>query len=148
MIHWVQIIHDSGLCLHFCNYSNQDVDQDLSSGLVSAILSFTKEVHHETIKEIHMEHNCIFYEIKEPIVIAVSTTEEIKKKKLARALDRIIKTFFDNYSKYLEHDILDPNTFISFSSTIDDEFMKNGLITSLFGRKIDRDKAKKSLLEL
>lgn len=147
MIRWVQIIHNSGLCLHFCNYSSQDIDQDLSSGLMAAILSFAKEIHHETIKEIRMENNYIFYGIKEPIVIAVSTTEEIKKKKLTRALDCILKAFFDNYSKYLEHDILDPNTFMSFSSTIDDEFMKNGIMTSLFGKKIDRDKARKSLLQ-
>ena len=148
MIRWIQIIHNSGFCLYFGNYCKQDVDQDLSSGLVSAILNFAKEVHNETIKEIHMEHNRIIYGIKEPIAIAVSATEGTKKKKLTCALDCIMKAFFDNYSKHLEHNILDPKTFMPFSSTIDDEFMKNGLTTNLFGKKIDRDNARKSLLQL
>ena len=148
MIHWVQIIHDSRICLHFCNYSDQKVNKDLSSGLMSAILGLAKEVHQETIKEIHMESNYIFYGVREPIIMAVSTTEAIKKKKLTYALDCILNLFFDNYSTHLQHNILDPDTFTSFSSTIEDEFVKNGLITRYFGKEINRGQARKSLLEL
>ena len=60
-----------------------------------------------------------------------STTEEIDKKKLSQTLNYLLEDFFDQYADIIEHEEYNEDSFLSFSTTIEKEFEKNGILTSL-----------------
>ena len=131
MIHWVRILHDSGLCLHTCNFSNQDINPEKHDGFVLALLILAKELQQKTIKEVQMEGKCFLFAKRDPIIIMASTTEEVDKKKLSQTLNDLLEDFFNQYSEIIEHEEYNAGSFSSFSKTIEEEFERNGIPSSL-----------------
>ncbi|MFX1514943.1 MAG: hypothetical protein ACFFC6_01450 [Promethearchaeota archaeon] len=128
MIRSVFIIHESGLCLLSRSYSGDSQNRDLFSGFLVAVSSFAKNLIGEKINEIRMEHHKIFYESRKALVIALVTSEKkISNRKLSTIMKRIYNNFIEQYNDYLEHNIIEPEIFRDFSTTIDNILQTSGI---------------------
>jgi hypothetical protein len=129
MIRSVFIIHESGLCLFSRSYSDDSQDIDLFSGFLVAVSSFAKNMIGEKINEIRMEQHTILYESKKSIVLALVTSEKkISNRKISTIMRRIHNNFIEQYHDFLEQDIIEPNLFRGFSTTIDSILQTSGVI--------------------
>lgn len=127
MIRSVFIIHESGLCLLSRSYSEDSQNIDLFSGFLVAVASFAKNMIGEKINEIRMEQHVIFYESRKSIVIALVISEKrLSKRKLSTIMRRLYNNFVEQYSDYLEHNIIEPEIFRNFASTIDNILQTSG----------------------
>jgi len=129
MIRSVFIIHESGLCLFSRSYSDNPQNIDLFSGFLVAVSSFAKNMIGEKLNEIRMEHHIIFYESRKTIVLALVTSQKkISKRKITIIMRRIYNNFLEQYNEHLEHNIIEPEIFRDFSSTIDDILQTSGIV--------------------
>lgn len=129
MIRSVFIIHESGLCLLSRSYGDDPQDIDLFSGFLVAVSSFAKNMIGENINEIRMEHHAIFYESRKSIVLALVTSEKkIAKRKISTIMRRIYNNFVEQYHEFLELNLIEPNIFRNFSTTIDSILQTSGVM--------------------
>ncbi|MFX0207390.1 MAG: hypothetical protein ACFFDT_15485 [Candidatus Hodarchaeota archaeon] len=129
MIRSVYIIHESGLCLLSRSYYDDSQNIDLFSGFLVAVSSFAKNMIGEKINEIRMERHTIFYESKKSIVLALVMSEnKISKRKISTIMRRIHNNFVDQYRDFFEQDIVEPNLFRDFSTTIDSILQTRGVL--------------------
>jgi len=129
MIHSVFLIHESGLCLLSRTYGDKSQNIDLLSGLLFAISSFARNMIGEDINEIRMEHHNIFYEARKTIVLALVTSDKkISKRKLSTIMRRIYTNFVQQYQEYIKQQIIEPQIFENFKTTIDKILHTSGML--------------------
>ena len=86
----------------------------------------------EKINEIRMERHIIYYESRKNLVLALVTSEEkLAKRKISTIMRRIYNNFVEQYYDYLEHNIIEPEIFRDFSSTIDNILQTSGVANTI-----------------
>ena len=82
-------MHDSGICLISQDYTENKTNLDLLSGFLSAIFSFGREVADDSLREITMERQHIFYESRGDILISIVTENGITRENLQPIFNEI-----------------------------------------------------------
>lgn len=132
MVNNVYIMHESGLCLFSRAYKEDSQEEDLFSGLLSAFSIFAKSLMGEQIHEIRLEQHRIFYEAKEMIIIVLITPNlRISKRKLTYCLRKICINFLERYQDYIINEILEPQLYSNFESSIDEILFSTGIIKNI-----------------
>ncbi|MFX0181527.1 MAG: hypothetical protein ACFE95_00495 [Candidatus Hodarchaeota archaeon] len=130
MIDGIFVIHDSGICLVSCSYSQKRRDQDLIGGFLLAVSCFAKQMIGEDIHEIRMENTHIIYNLRNSILLAIVLSgRKISKRRITKILNRIQKAFHIQYGEYLMQNIIEPDVFKSFNAVVDDILKSAGVLT-------------------
>lgn len=121
-------MHDSGICLISQDYTENKTNLDLLSGFLSAIFSFAREVADDSLREITMERQHIFYESRGDILISIVTENGITRENLQPIFNEIFDQFFQKFSDLLFHNIITRDQFLPFKSDIDQILTNRGIM--------------------
>ncbi len=120
-------MHDSGICLISRDYTDNQANFDLFSGFLSAIFSFAREVANDSLREIRMEHQHIFYESRGDILISIVAENGITRENLKPIFEELFNQFSQKYNDLLFHNIITRDHFLTFKTDID-HILANGEI--------------------
>lgn len=143
MIHSIYLMHNSGICLSSRTYSNNSLDVDLFSGFIAAMATFIKEIAKDTLTEIRMEQNHIYYEAQGSILLSIVASGDIDKTKLANVFQEILNEFFQNYSQHIDHYILSRHQFTDFAKKIDQILYQSGFLEKKSRKKTGKRRRKR-----
>lgn len=119
------IINPDGLCLLHRNFeeTNQQIDETMFSGFLTAILSFTQDLVNDSIEKISMGEREIYYSSFGLFAVALSANKSKKAKNLQDYINKVGNLFRDQYGDSLKtKNILDISEFEDFGSKIDEIF--------------------------
>ncbi len=100
------LIHrEIGMCLLEQTFKPlpTDVDSDLVSGFLTAMLSFSEQIAKEKIERIELETTAIQYYISDVYVMAVICPRSVSKAILKTKLDLLATEFNEKYGDVLEN---------------------------------------------
>jgi hypothetical protein len=110
------ILHKpSGICLYHQQFESTsetlDVDKDLFSGFVSAIMGFSQEVSKGKayLKEIHLGPLKIVYDAGDLIIVTIAFDQDAPRSKVNDIVKRITTRFLDRFANRLPPKIFDNN---------------------------------------
>jgi hypothetical protein len=90
--------------------------------------TFIKEIAKDTLTEIRMEQNHIYYETQGSILLSIVASGDVNKTKLASVFQEILNEFFHNYNHHIDHYILSRQQFSDFAKKIDHILYQNGFL--------------------
>ncbi|TFG05876.1 MAG: hypothetical protein EU536_00600 [Promethearchaeota archaeon] len=103
MIYGIWIIHRDGKCLFFREYENLEINEQLFSGFLVALLSFSKEISSRELKDMTLEDLTLYYETleKERIVFVVAVDSKERESKIREKMSEIEETFLQEYGEVI-----------------------------------------------
>ena len=125
ILNGIWIINPDGLCLLHRNFeeTNQQIDETMFSGFLTAILSFTQDLVNDSIEKISMGEREIYYSSFGLFAVALSANKSKKAKNLQDYINKVGILFKDEFSESLKtKNILDISEFEDFGSKIDEIF--------------------------
>ena len=130
MIHSIYVIQQaSGICILYRRYGTIEFNEDLLSGFLIALKSFSQEITggQGVIKILDMQIYYIILVFQEGILVAAAA-DKLDDKILAQsAIQGILDTFLNQYQDKIAKWHGDLSEFLSFYPKID-EIMKNGTV--------------------
>lgn len=129
MIYGVWIIHKDGKCLLFREYEGLNINEQLFSGFLVAILAFSKEISNRQLKSINLEDLTLFYKNLEDskliFVIAVDSKE--RESEIREKIDRIEEAFLRKYREILSEWNGEISIFNEFEPELDSLLNTHGI---------------------
>lgn len=125
ILNGIWIINPDGLCLLHRNFeeTNQQIDETMFSGFLTAILSFTQDLVNDSIEKISMGEREIYYSSFGLFAVALSANKSKKAKNLQDYINKVGNLFKQEYNEILKtKTILDVTDFEPFGSKIDEIF--------------------------
>ena len=119
------IINPNGLCLLHRNFeeTQQQIDETMFSGFLTAILSFTQDLVKDSIEKISMGERDIYYSSFGSFSVALSANKSKKAKNLQDYINKVGTLFNDTYGDRIKSDnIVDISVFEPFGDKIDQIF--------------------------
>ncbi len=130
MLHSIYVIHQaSGICILYRKYGTIEFNEDLLSGFLIALKSFSQEVTggQGAIKVLDMQIYYIILAFQEGVLVAAAA-DKLDDKILAQsALQHILDEFLDQFRDRIPNWHGNLNEFLGFYPKID-VIMKNGTI--------------------
>ncbi len=71
------ILHEEGYSIYHRAYTSSKIDDDLISGFISAIFSFSKELSIERIHVMDMQESRFIYEFRAPFIYVLSVMKDV-----------------------------------------------------------------------
>ncbi|NVM55770.1 MAG: hypothetical protein HWN66_18870 [Candidatus Helarchaeota archaeon] len=138
MIHGVWIIHKDGKCLLFREYEKFNINEQLFSGFLVAILSFSKEISKRALKHISLEDLTLYYENFEDkkLVFVIAADSKERESAIRKKISLIEKAFFTKYGEVLQNWRGNITIFSNFNSKIDEILHSKGFKISISDLKI------------
>ena len=103
MIYGVWIIHGDGKCLFYREFKDLNINEQLFSGFMAAMLAFSKEISSRQLKSMNLEDFSLYYEgIEEKrlyFVIAADPRE--RESTIREKIELIEEAFLSDYSDVL-----------------------------------------------
>ncbi|MFX1293483.1 MAG: hypothetical protein ACFFD2_01300 [Promethearchaeota archaeon] len=134
MIYGVWIIYSNGICLFYREYENLNVNEQLFSGFVIAILSFSKQISNRQLKSINLEDFTLYYENIEDnnlsFVVAADTIDS--ESKIREKITLIEKSFLNKFRTILPEWNGDMTIFRDFDPILDNILKSRGTQIHLF----------------
>jgi len=130
MIHSVYVIHQvSGICIIYRRYGTIEFNEDLLSGFLIALKSFSQEVTggQGAIKVLDMQIYYIILVFQEGILVAAAADKLDDRILAQNAVQQVLEDFIGQFKGQVANWHGDLNIFSHFSETIDN-IMKNGTI--------------------
>ncbi len=109
------VINSSGLCVYSykANFSDYDLDENLFSGFISALASFTETLNQKNIRFLKLEEDELYFrDLKEIIVVTIMNTAGAEQSVIDQMLQFIGEKFLENYSENLKSPTFDWSTII------------------------------------
>jgi len=128
----ILILHSNGILLFDRIYGEMQIGKrkELFSGLISAIVSFMKELTSSEIKYLMTEDHEIFIARGDSIVVALVAYGKYDKKTLEKVLRELVDSFVKRYSHAASLEgLVELSVFRKFSEEVDAIFLRNGLIS-------------------
>lgn len=128
----VLILHSSGVLLFDRKYGEirVEVKKDLFSGLISAIMSFMREVTSSDVKYLMTEEHEVFISRRGDMIAVFIVRGEYNRKALESGIIETVCTFVEKYGKMVGAEgIEEISAFKSFADELDAILLKNGLIS-------------------
>ncbi|MFX1452034.1 MAG: hypothetical protein ACFFCM_14445, partial [Promethearchaeota archaeon] len=119
MIHSLYIINPAGICIYSEHFIESRIDEQLLTGFLTAIGSFSQEAIGGALQKINIrtgEQMVLFYHEESKLTIAAIAHENDYPSLLEHLLTKIIKEFYKTYKKYLKEQGLFEDT-TKFSET-------------------------------
>ena len=119
------IINPNGLCLLHRNFeeTQQQIDETMFSGFLTAILSFTQDLVKDSIEKISMGERDIYYSSFGSFAVALSANKSKKAKNLQDYINKDGIMFLEEYGSQLKTDsVIDIGVFEPFGPKIDQIF--------------------------
>lgn len=118
------IIEKNGLCLLHRNFeeTQQQIDETMFSGFLTAILSFTQDLVKDSIEKISMGERDIYYSSFGPFAVALSANKSKKAKNLQTYINKVGDLFLSTYADELKSTMPDITVFEPFGQKIDEIF--------------------------
>lgn len=119
------IINPNGLCLLHRNFeeTQEQIDETMFSGFLTAILSFTQDLVKDSIEKISMGERDIYYSSFGQFAVALSANKSKKAKNLQDYINKVGTQFNDEYGSTLKAgNIIDIGVFEPFGPKIDQIF--------------------------
>ncbi|MFX1298601.1 MAG: hypothetical protein ACFFD2_27550 [Promethearchaeota archaeon] len=128
MIYGVWIIHKDGKCLIFREYEKLNINEQLFSGFLVAILSFSKEISNRQLKNISLEDLTLYYEnIEEKdIVFVIAADSKEGEAKIRDKIGLIEEVFFLEFGDILPDWNGNLTIFGEFDTKIDEIVQSKG----------------------
>ncbi|MFX0133381.1 MAG: hypothetical protein ACFFDN_07045 [Candidatus Hodarchaeota archaeon] len=119
MIHSLYIINPAGICIYSEHFIKSRIDEQLLTGFLTAIGSFSQEAIGGALQKINIrtgEQMVLFYHEESKLTIAAIAHENDYPSLLEHLLTKIITQFYKTYKKYLKDQGLFEDT-TKFSET-------------------------------
>jgi hypothetical protein len=119
------IINPNGLCLLHRNFeeTQQQIDETMFSGFLTAILSFTQDLVKDSIEKISMGERDIYYSSFGQFAVALSANKSKKAKNLQQYINKVGELFLAEFGDHLRStNITDISVFEDFGPKIDGVF--------------------------
>ena len=119
------IINPNGLCLLHRNFeeTQEQIDETMFSGFLTAILSFTQDLVKDSIEKISMGERDIYYSSFGKFAVALSANKSKKAKNLQDYINKVGTLFSEEYGSQLKSEnIVDIGVFEPFGPKIDQIF--------------------------
>jgi hypothetical protein len=132
------ILHKpTGVCLYYQQFESTsdtlDVDKDLFSGFVSAIMGFAQEVSKgkALLKEIHLGPLKIVYDAGDLIIVTIAFDQNAPKEQMNNLLERITGRFLDKFANRLPPETFNNNVspYAAFSKDIAEIYNQGKILT-------------------
>ncbi|OLS14715.1 MAG: hypothetical protein RBG13Loki_1659 [Promethearchaeota archaeon CR_4] len=130
LIHSVYVIHQaSGICIIYRRYGTIEFNEDLLSGFLIALKSFSQEVTggQGTIKVLDMQIYYIILVFQEGILVAAAADKLDDRILAQNAVQQVLENFLDQFKEQIAKWHGDLGEFPNFSEKIDN-IMKKGTI--------------------
>lgn len=128
MIYGVWIIHRDGKCLIFREYETLNINEQLFSGFLVAILSFSKEISSRELKKLTLDDLTLYYETIETqklvFVIAADSTE--RESEIREKISLMEEAFLLEYKTILPTWESNISIFRKFETSIDEIVNRKG----------------------
>jgi len=134
MINAVWIIHKDGKCLFHREYKDLNINEQLFSGFLVAILSFSKEISNQDLKSIILEELVLYYKnIEEKrLIFVVAADRKDRESKIMAKINLIETAFFSEFDDELRNWNGNITTFQKFNTTVDKLLNNQGFQIELF----------------
>ncbi len=134
MINGVWIIHKDGKCLFFREYTDLNINEQLFSGFLVALMSFSKEISHQEIKSINLEELTLFYKNVEEkkLIFVIATDSSVREQRTREIIDLIEEAFITEFGDILKDWKGDIRIFQKFETKLDEILSKKGKEIRLF----------------
>ncbi len=121
MIYGVWIIHGDGKCLFYREFKDLNINEQLFSGFMAAILAFSKEISSRQLKSMNLEDFSLYYEgIEEKrLYFVVAADPKEQESNIREKIELIEKAFLSQYGDVLADWDGDVTMFKSFNSNVD-----------------------------
>ena len=109
------VINSSGLCVYSykANFSEYDLDENLFSGFITALASFTENLNQKNIRFLKLEEDELYFrDLKELIVVTIMNTAGAEQSVIDQMLQFIGEKFLENYSESLKSPTFDWSTIV------------------------------------
>jgi hypothetical protein len=128
MICGVWIVHTDGKCLYYREYRDLNINEQLFSGFLVAIVSFSKEISHRQLRSINLEDMTLYYKNTDrKIVFVVAADADDREAKIWEKLDLIEEAFFREFGEVLLTWDNDISVFQKFNKELDAILNSKGL---------------------
>jgi hypothetical protein len=103
MIYGVWIIHGDGKCLFYREFKNLDINEQLFSGFMAAMLAFSKEISSRQLKSMNLEDFSLYYEgIEEKrLYFVVAADPKERESNIREKIELIEEAFLSDYGEIL-----------------------------------------------
>jgi len=115
----VWVVTETGIAL-FSRVFNQDHDQQLFAGVLSALNSFSEQISEGGLSSFQVSEIRFSMIKRKGLIFVASSNPRAKKKKALDELNIIAEKFLNKYSKILEDWNSDISQFADFSQVIAD----------------------------
>ncbi len=134
MIKGVWIIHKDGKCLFHREYENLNINEQLFSGFLVALLAFSKEISNQELKSINLENLIFYYRKTEDtnIIFVIAADSKERPSKISDKSNLIEKAFFNEYKDILPQWTGNISDFSKFDVELDNILNNEGKIITLF----------------
>jgi hypothetical protein len=105
-------------------HDNVQVEDQLFSGLLSAILNFTSEVTSDKIEKIEMQEGKFLFFTKKNLIFIIKTKLNVSDDKIKQKIQQLEELFIHKFEKELEEFQGDVKKFQVFEKDLDVTFKK------------------------
>ena len=129
MIFGVWIIHKDGKCLLFREYAKLNIDEQLFSGFLVAILAFSKEISNRQLKSLNLEDLTLYYKHNQSnkLIFVIAADSKEREPRVREKIDRIEEKFMLKYGEILPEWTGDISIFNNFEPELDSILNTNGI---------------------
>ncbi|NVM27599.1 MAG: hypothetical protein HWN65_02050 [Candidatus Helarchaeota archaeon] len=133
MIYGAWIIHKHGKCLLFREYETLNINDQLFSGFLVALLSFSKEISGRELKHISLEDLTLYYKTNEDkmIIFVIAGDSKEREVNIREKINSIEEEFLLEFGEILPTWKGDITVFNKFHTKIDEIVNSKGRRVSL-----------------
>lgn len=128
------IINSDGLCFFHKSVGEDNkqeevkkkiqIEEQLFSGLLSGILSFTSEVTSDSIEKIEMKEGKFLFFTKKNLIFIIKSKLNTSDNKIKKKIDQLKELFIEKFEKELDEFDGNISSFQIFEKDLDDTFKK------------------------
>ena len=129
MIIGVWIIHKDGKCLLFREYAKLNIDEQLFSGFLVAILAFSKEISNRQLKSLNLEDLTLYYKHVQSskLIFVIAADSKEHESRVREKIDRIEENFMLKFGEILPEGAGDISIFKDFEPELDSILNTTGI---------------------
>ncbi|MDD1778031.1 MAG: hypothetical protein LUQ65_07655 [Candidatus Helarchaeota archaeon] len=129
MIFGVWIIHKDGKCLLFREYAELNIDEQLFSGFLVAILAFSKEISNRQLKSLNLEDLTLYYKHNQSnkLIFVIAADSKERESRVREKIDRIEERFILKFGEILPEWSGDISIFSDFEPELDSILNTKGI---------------------
>ncbi|HUX99685.1 MAG TPA: hypothetical protein VMV49_09040 [Candidatus Deferrimicrobium sp.] len=128
MITGIWVVHTDGKCLYYREYRDLNINEQLFSGFLVAILSFSKEISQRQLKSINLDDIILYYKYTDQkIIFVVAADSDDREDKIREKIDLIEEAFFREFGEIIPIWNNDITVFQKFDTELDKILNSKGL---------------------